>query len=183
MGDAWQQLGQHSHMHLVRGCGMLMSEMHSQVQRAAVAGSLGKGKLGWASEQFFVAAVSHHLVVWRALQKGRQVPSSKPVVLERAGTGFGSLLARYERTALFRSLIKSSLYHVLTSSEVYNTALHEKTHTVPTSNPQQLIQAWHRCGNGAIGTSWFLPFVSHDTTWQSPCQLVLWLFFWGRLFS
>lgn len=63
MGDAWQQLGQHSHMHLVRGCGMLMSERHSQVQRAAVAGSLGKGKLGWASEQFFVAAVSHHLVV------------------------------------------------------------------------------------------------------------------------
>jgi len=57
-----------------------------------------------------------------------------------AGTGFGSLFARHERTALFRSFIKSSLYHILRSNKVYNTALHEKTDTVPTSNPQQLIQ-------------------------------------------
>jgi len=62
-GDAWQQLQQHSHMHLLHGCGLLMSEMHSQIQGAAVAGSLGKGKWGWGAEQFFVAAVPHHLVV------------------------------------------------------------------------------------------------------------------------
>lgn len=50
------------------------------------------------------------------------------------------------------------------SNKVYNTALHEKTDTVPTSNPQQLIQVWHRCGNGAIGMSWFISFLSYDTT-------------------